>query len=354
MTSNKMKFLKTAVYILMTVSLITFSAHAQEEEQEEEKKEEKAKFSINGTFDAYFRANLNGSNDPDDGTTIAPSTAFANSPGFSLGMVNVIGAFEKGKVGVVLDLVVGPRGQQAVFLSNTNSNLINQAYVYYQATDRLKFTLGNFNTFLGYEVISPAGNFNYSTSYMFSYGPFSHAGIKVDYDLGGGFSVMGGFFNPTDATEFNLDGTFVGGAQVGYSNAKSSIYLNALFEEDFYQFDVTAGTNLTEAIYLGLNATTAKDSFEGVAGYFQVSASEALALGVRAEYFKDKGVGAIETGQNVVDFTLTANYKIDGLTIIPEFRLDRLSYDGFITDKDNPTQMARDLSSVVIAAVYAF
>lgn len=353
-----MKFLKTTALILMAVTLISLSAQAQTEEEkekkEEETEEEKAKFTFNGTFDAYFRSNLNASNDPKGGTTLAPSTAFANSPGFALGMVNVVGGYEKGKVGVVLDLVVGPRGQQAVFLSNSNSNLINQAYVYYNASDRLKFTLGNFNTFLGYEVISPAGNFNYSTSYLFSYGPFSHAGIKVDYDLGGGFSVMGGFFNPTDATEFNLDGTFVGGAQIGYSKGSSSVYLNALFEEDYYQFDITAGTNLTEAIYLGLNASKAKDSFEGVAGYFQVSTNDNLALGMRAEYFKDDGVEALQKGQNVIDFTFTANYKIDQLTIIPEFRMDRLSYDGFNTDKDNPTKMGRDLSSIVIAAVYSF
>ena len=44
-------------------------------------------------------------------------------------------------------------------------------------------TLGNFNTFLGYEVISPAANFNYSTSYMFSYGPFSHTGMKLDFSV---------------------------------------------------------------------------------------------------------------------------------------------------------------------------
>ena len=46
---------------------------------------------------------------------------------------------------------------------------------------RLTVTLGQFNTFYGYEVISPAANFNYTVSYLFNAGPFSHTGIQMDY-----------------------------------------------------------------------------------------------------------------------------------------------------------------------------
>ena len=80
-------------------------------------------------------------------------------------MVNLIGAYEGEKVGFVADLVFGPRGEDAVFASpfynaNGSSNIVNQLYAYWNVSDKVKITLGNFNTFLGYEVISPTANFN--------------------------------------------------------------------------------------------------------------------------------------------------------------------------------------------------
>lgn len=336
--------LTTSTFIM----LLSFTLTAQEEDAQ------KNKFTINGSVDAYYRVNFNGSNNAEDGTTLAPATSFADLPGFSLGMINVIGGYESGNVGAVADLVLGPRGQEAVFGSISNSNIINQLYIYYQMSDNVKLTFGNFNTFLGYEVISPTGNFNYSTSYMFSYGPFSHTGIKADFDLGSGWSLMTGVFNPTDYTEFNPDGTYVAGAQLGYSNEKSSIYLNSLISDGFTQFDITAGTNITEKLYLGLNASTASENFEGAAAYIQFATTPELKLGMRAEYFKDKGIGALNTGESVIDFTFSANYTVGSLTIIPEVRMDNLSYDGFQTEVVGPNNMSKSLSSFVLATVFTF
>ena len=76
--------------------------------------------------------------------------------------------------------------------------------------------MGNFNTFLGYEVISPAANFNYSTSYMFSYGPFSHTGLKADIALSDDVSLMLAVLNSTDYTESQPIGEdYMFGAQLG-------------------------------------------------------------------------------------------------------------------------------------------
>src|SRR5690606_4754784 len=142
-------------------------------------------------------------------------TSFANLPGFSLGMANIIATYQGEKVGAVADLVFGPRGEQAVFGSPMftggmagSSQIVNQLYVYWNVSDVVTLTMGNFNTFLGYELISPTGNFNYSTSYMFSNGPFSHTGLKADFALSDKWSLMAAVMNPTDMTEFNLAGTY--------------------------------------------------------------------------------------------------------------------------------------------------
>jgi hypothetical protein len=313
------------------------------------------KFSLSGSADAYFRANLNASNDPDayeSGVTAAPATSFANLPGFALGMFNLIGAVEGEKVGVVGDLVFGPRGTDAVFLSTGSANIVNQLYAYWNVSDNVTFTLGNFNTFLGYEVISPSGNFNYSTSYMFSYGPFSHTGLKVDVSAGD-FSIMGAIMNPTDATDFNLTGDYVFGLQLGYDFGMGSAYANGIFQDGYYQLDLTAGFDVTDKLYLGLNTTIADETFSGVAGYVQYAVSDAFKIGVRAESFMDD-TGAIlgsEGESSVFDFTISANYTVESLTIIPEFRIDALSDASFdLGDGDS----SDSLSTFLLAVVYAF
>lgn len=330
----------------------TFGAFAQEEEATEE-----GGFSFSGSVDTYFRANLNSTNDPENGGTLAPASAFANQPGFSLGMFNLVSAYEGAKAGFVGDLVFGPRGADAVFGAPLVGQLpiVNQLYAYWNVTDKFTLTLGNFNTFLGYEVISPTANFNYSTSYMFSYGPFSHTGLKATVDLGGGFSLLGAVMNPTDATDWNPTNNYYGGAQLGYEFASGGAWLNTVFTEGFFQVDLTTGIDLTDKVYVGLNATTASDSFYGAAGYFQVAASDALKFGVRGEYFADQGGVAIAADENVFNVTASANYKVGNLTIIPEVRLDALSYDGFVYDATaGDTRVGSSLSSFVLAAVYSF
>ena len=306
-------------------------------------------FTLAGSLDAYYRMSVNADFDQ------APGTSFSNLPGFALGMANINGTYYKKSAGIVADLVFGPRGEDATFLSpflrpGGSSSIINQLYAFWDVSSNIKITLGNFNTFLGYEVISPTGNFNYSTSYMFSYGPFSHTGLKVDADLGKGFSLMAGVFNPTDATEYNPTNDYAGGLQLGYSFDSGSAYLNTILSEEFYQVDMTAGIDVSESFYIGLNTTVAQDAFAGVAGYFQYSINEELKLGTRVEYFEDKGVGAIGTDENVIDVTLTGQYTIGNLTIIPEVRMDKVSRPMFVNDTD----IEEDLSSLVLAVVYGF
>ncbi len=159
--------------VIILVFFVNFSIFSQE------KKEEEKKFSLSGSADAYFRSNFNA---PNGQNAVAPRSSFANLSGFALGMANVIATYQGEKVGFVADLVFGPRGEDAVFNSPSlrpggSSNIVNQLYAYWNVSKSVKLTLGNFNTFLGYEVISPTGNFNYSTSYLFSYGPFSHTGL---------------------------------------------------------------------------------------------------------------------------------------------------------------------------------
>jgi len=341
--------------ILLALVFCTFGVNAQE--TEEAKKE---KFSISGGIDTYYRTNFNA---PNGDNAVAPATSFSNLPGFALGMANLIVGYEDEKVGFVADLVYGPRGEDATFMSGElrpdgSSNIVNQLYTYWNVSDNVTLTFGNFNTFLGYEVISPTGNFNYSTSYLFSYGPFSHTGLKADIALGENTSLMLAVMNPTDATEYNPNSGYAIGGQFGFYGQ----YLNVLVDQGAFEIDYTGGFDITEKFYLGINGAyynSGKDNgdvgFGGVALYPQYTTSELFTIGLRTEYFQEvNAFGAIGTevkDSSVIAATLTGNFRINDLTIIPELRLDSSSDDFFL---DSDLEAQKSLSSFALAAVYSF
>lgn len=382
--------MKTTTFLLILVLTLSLS-HVQAQE-----KADLSAITFAGSVDAYFRTNFNAPNKGEHAQ--APGTSFANLSGFALGMANMVAAYEGEKVGFVADLVFGPRGTDAVFLSTGSANIVNQLYMYWRPDDRLTFTIGNFNTYLGYEVISPTGNFNYSTSYMFSSGPFSHTGLKADLELTDHWSLMAAVMNATDYTDFNPMGTYTAGLQLGYENENGGTWLNFLYgdqdgklDEDeglangetsagtTFQADLSTGYNATDALYLGLNATylstTAGEwyngsaildangdaaGFYGIAGYLQASTSEQFALGARLEYFSifNDGGSAIATDPgsgdgHVIALTLSGNIKpTTNLTLIPELRLDTASEESnFINRSLNPS---KNLSSFLLAAVFSF
>lgn len=339
------------ILAIAIISMVTFSASAQEEETT-------PKFSFSGTVDAYYRANITA---PNDEEAIAPGSSFANLPGFSLGMANLIAAYEGEKVGFVADLVFGPRGTDAIFASpmySATGDIVNQLYVYWNVSDAVTLTFGNFNTFLGYEVISPAANFNYSTSYLFSYGPFSHTGLKADFDLGNEWSAMLAVMNPTDLTEFNPTGDYAVGAQLGYSGQ----FLNFLYSQGGFEIDYTGGFDLSDEFFMGINAAhfSMEDdggSFTGVALYPQYALSDTFSLGLRGEYFMEGdyfgaiGASDADGDSSVLALTLTGSATIGNLILKPEVRLDSASEDAFIDHDLAPTG---SLASVLFAAIYSF
>lgn len=358
----------------------------------EEKEEDEPTFSLSGSIDTYFHSSF-GVTNSSYGDINAPASAFADLKGFGLGMANIIATYAGEKVGFTADLVFGPRGKAAVFASE--QGIVNQMFAYYKLSDAVTLNLGQFNTFLGYEVISPAVNFHYSTSYMFSYGPFSHAGLRADIDLGGGLGLKLAVMNPTDLVEFNPVNTYTFGGQIGKTTDAGGVWLNVIYGDQdgklkkgqvspgesstgsLFQVDLTTGWNLSEKFYLGLNTTmqsvaagefadTNSDiqdadgdaaTFMGVALYPKITLSESFALGLRAEYLSvtEGHLGIIATDAegkgNVMEFTLSGNYKVGGLTFIPEFRIDMTSEDSFANKDGEATNM---MPTFNLAAVYKF
>ncbi|VXC35277.1 conserved exported hypothetical protein [Flavobacterium sp. 9AF] len=330
-----MKKLFTVVVLLLTNFIF-----AQEETQEKLKN-----FTFSGSVDTYYRANLTA---PNDENQIAPSTSFADKSGFSLGMANIISKYEKGKVGAVADLAFGPRAIQASFIDST---FVNQLYVYYNISETVKLTAGKFNTYLGYELISPVGNFNYSTSYLFTNGPFNHTGLKADFSLSEKTNLLIGVFNQTDVNLYNPNGSYALGGQLNYDKH----FFNVLYDKAGLglEMDYTGGFNPTELFFIGVNGAYADNEGEGFYGgalYPQYTLNDNFTLGLRGEYFA-RHSDLTEDDPNVIAITLTGSYTVEDLTIKPEFRLDNGSEEIFIKTNLEPT---KTLGSFLIAAIYKF
>lgn len=320
-------------FITLSVFFLAISAFAQEEK----------KVTISGSVDAYYQTNLSAS----DNVSQSFGTSFADQTGFALGMANIVASYEGEKTGVVADVVFGPRGDAAVGGYN-----LNQLYAYWNVSESTTLTMGRFNTYLGYEVISPVGNFNYSTSWLFSSGPFSHVGLKADFALSEDFSLMLAFMNPTDVNN-NLTGGYALGAQLGYAGQ----FLNLYYDDEEvlgFEIDYTGGFDLSDEFFLGINGAyqTSEDAgFYGVALYPQYAASEAFSIGLRGEYFgyhaKD-----VDDLPSVMGLTLTGSYTVENLIIKPEVRLDSWSEADPFFDAD--LEATSSLAVFTLAAIYSF
>jgi hypothetical protein len=186
---------------------------------------------------------------------------------------------------------------------------------------------------------------------------------------------MIGVSNPTDwrsvpATYQNNKNII---AQYSYAASDNfKFFLNYVGGKDtgdnkVHQYDLVVNAKASSTFSLGLNVTVNKSStaytkwdsshtWWGTALYLNLDPKPWFGLTLRGEYFSDKdGVklhpvdGTI--GANVFATTLSANFKVDGFTFIPEFRLDNGSQNLFVKKDGTYTKSS---ASFLLAAVYSF
>jgi hypothetical protein len=328
---------------------------------------------ITGSFDGYYRFNFNA---PQGGTN--NYTSFTNSQSsFELGMASIRADHSFGKASVTVDLGFGRRAQEYSYNDGNGSGVtgngflslasIKQAFVSYAVTDKFKLTMGKWGTHIGYEVLDAYLNRNYSMDYMFSYGPFSHTGIKADFSLGGVSTLMVGIANPTDhATDVTGTKYFIAQFGTGSKNGKFKAYLNYQGADggamgSVSQFDLVATGTITDKFSVGYNGTvyTAKPSggssatTTGSAVYLNLDPVSTFGLTLRGEYLDNKKYAwAISSvGSSIFDLTLSGNIKVGNLTIIPELRLDNSSEAIF---KGTDGTATKSTFTGILAATYHF
>ena len=321
---------------------------------------------ITGSVDAYWKADFAGNK---FGAGAIPTSFATDNNSISIGMLDLGLKKKVGKASFVGEASFGPRSDQSI---PTAGYHIQNLYISYDLTDKLNVTGGYMATFIGYEVISPTGNFNYSTSYLFTNGPFQNAGVKFTYAFSDKVSLMAGIFNDVWNTYSSANSVSTFGAQLMLVPVKNwTVYLNtALGSSSGNEFDLTTTYQITDAFKLGLNAAdfTAptkaslgqSGGFDGVALYPQYAVTKAVTLGLRGEYFTAKtGTKAtavsytgVTPGESVTGLTFTAAIKSGPLTLIPEVRLDNASKNTmFLDSTGKPSTSA---GQFLVAAVYSF
>lgn len=356
---------KLACYCLSGLIFHLFLAgplHAQEEEADNGLK-------ISGSVDTYYKYDFSGQAN-------IPTSFAEDHNSISIGMLDILLEKTVGKASFVGEVAFGPRnaasagpapiaatigeGDNAIDISAYFPRIQN-LYVSYAFNDKVSLTGGYMGTFVGYEIISPTGNFNYSTSYLFTNGPFQHAGVKLDVAITERVGIMVGVFNPWNVyTAEPGIGPSSFGAQLSLTPVDGwDAYLNFVTGgESGTEIDLTTTYQLTDALLLGLNAATYSDgaedasTFRGAAFYLNYAFSETAAIGARYEYFKAEGPSsALGIEGNINSITLSGNIGGGALTLIPEIRFDAASGEIFFDSQGAPTKSA---AQALIGAVYAF
>ncbi len=332
--------------------------------------EENPKPVISGYVDTYYRFNFaNAKNVGDDGAT-NNLTSFTNSQNsFELNMASVKFEHSIGKVSGVVDLGFGKRAEEFSYNDESTTIAIKQAYLSYAFSDKFKLTAGSWGTHVGYEVLDPYLNRNYSMSYMFSYGPFFHTGIKGEVTLGKS-GLMFGIVNPTDLKTANFQQKMIVAQYSLAASDKVKIFVNysggKIDEEtNLQQVDAVVLGTITDKFSIGYNGTvqsrkakqtdgkySGSNSWWGSALYFNVDPTPAVGLTLRGEYFSDKKDVLGFTGAgSIFATTLSANLKAGPLTFIPEVRIDAGSEDIFFKNEGEAT---KGTASLLLAAIYKF
>ncbi len=408
--------LKLKLIAICTFLFLGFTATAQTDSTDE------GKLTLSGYIDSYYLTSLKGNpsgNLMGNQQDITPGSITPLTPDgvgilggypagrafdrltnqFALGLVQLKAMYSNKKSDMVIDLTFGPNAELGNFGNQTNfgagafspSNFyqkslygsgisIKQAYWTYKATSKLSFTVGQFGTHVGYEVIDAPVNYHYSLSNLFNNGPFYHVGAKANYAFTDNFGLMVGIVNNWDgmtdwktqksaiaqlflkpADGFNIYINYIGGTNDDGFKSNNNI-AGKRVSNDYYPatvfgggkfsrhlWDLTTGYQITDKFYLGVNAawgmyvgdSTFKASAKaariaegtdstmtflpwgGVAVYANYQITDMIGIGARFEHFQDKYfVRYFGATNNSLTITAPITLANGHLIVKPEFRLD--------------------------------
>ena len=322
-------------------------------------------FKFSGSADVYFRYDFNNPKS----APFNNFTSFTNSQNsFELGMVSFKAEHNIGKVGMVADIGFGKRADEFSYNDKGSNVAVKQLFVNYSPSSKVKITLGSWATHIGYEVADAYLNRNYSMSYLFSYGPFFHTGLKSEFILGGKSILMVGIVNPADLKNAaNMPKMIIAQLATVSNDEKLKAFFNYQGGKNndsgrLYQGDIVLNYLLSGKFSLGYNATIQSrqennlgkwensKSWWGSALYVNADPKEWIGFTIREEYFNDKK-NVLGLKAAIFETTFSTNFKVDNLLIIPELRFENANAQ--IYSKQNGS-FIKSTGNFLLAAIYKF
>lgn len=332
--------------------------------------------SFSGSVDGYYRHNFANAS---DGINSNNRTSFTNSQSaFSLGMASIKADATalSGKITGTVDLGFGPRAEEFSYYENASGStlkLVKQMYLTYALSSKVKLTAGKFATHFGYELMDAPLNRNYSMSYMFTNGPFSHTGVKMDITEGN-VGFMLGVANYIDQTVSTTSTrSLLAQFSAGSADGKFKTYLNyagcfgstgganPLSLKSFSQLDLVVTGVVSDKFNIGFNGTVqgrkqidgsslTSGSWKAAALYLNIDPSSKVGITLRSELVSDSKLVYFGT-KSILANTLSFNFKAGPLTFIPELRIESAQSE-FYAKNDGST--SKSTATALIAAVYKF
>ena len=320
---------------------------------------------ISGSVDGYYRYNFN---NPKEYPYNSFTSFTRSSNSFELGMASIRADHSFGKASATIDLGFGTRAEEFAYNDANTRLALKQLYVTYAPSSAVKFTLGTWGTHVGYEMADAYLNRNYSMSYMFTNGPFTHTGLKADISTGGKTAFMIGISNPVDYRSAPaMPKSVIAQVSMGSNDEKLKAYLNFVGgkQNDYkkiVQGDIVLSYAIGDEFSLGFNGTLQSVKLDtdssgkftsyqwaGAALYLNYDPTSWLGLTLRTEYIHDNDeyLGL----KSAFVPTLSAGFKIDDLIIVPEFRYDRSANPVFYK---NTSETTKSSGSFLLAAIYHF
>lgn len=217
-----------------------------------------------------------------------------------------------------------------------------QAYVesYVPVGNGLNVKAGHFYTPIGFETVPAPDNFFYTHAYTMQYGePFTHTGVMGNYTVDKNWAVMGGAV--TGSATGGWDGGFnkqlgnwggLGGATWTSDDKGTSANLSGTYgttseqnNSAWYLYSVVLKHNLTDKLHLMgqhdhgfannvlINGRSQDAQWYGINTHTYYDIKDNLAIGLRAEWFRDQNgfrvcsPGRVSAATNNQGFSFASN-----------------------------------------------
>ena len=331
---------------------------------------------LGASVDVYYAHNTNR---PANRANFYPGvgTSAKRDSEFSLNLANVDLAVDPAPVGLRLILAAGTATEvvhagepEGVFVGPSVWRHVQQASVSYKTNVGRGLLLegGIFPCHVGWEVLAPKDNWNYTRSWLGELSPYYVTGAKGTFTLNDrwslGLHVLNGWQN---IAENNKSKTF--GTSLAYSKGRVSASWNTMVgrdipgnDEDWRLFsDLLLTVKATDRVSFGASLDLANEgrsegdsvSWQAFAGYVRIAPNDRWAFAIRGEFFRDPDAAISGASQTLSEGTGTIEYKPAGNLIVRlEGRYDHSTAAVFAARE--PDQTKKNQFLLVLGAIATF